>query len=313
MAIKKIFLSYSRRNTPAAVKLKDELMAHGFNVWMDQSDIELGHTWDEEIKRAIVDADCVLALQSMDASQSENIKDELAYAISKDKLIIPVLLEKCELPLFISRRQYFCLYPHYESQLQKLVQVLGDESFTQKRLPDHSGKKIRFLRITLAVLVLVLLSAALTYMIRRKKDSKPLALAQSIQLITLSKKEGWKYGVPDYFRPIDSLPQGLKVTPGDFLANFYRTPIDPARNKDLLVAARHGDTSKLTLRTDRMPPMDGLLLWVDTILFNHSPFVDLNGDTWFDIGVAPNGKHEVLYKSGVPAAATSILFITSSP
>lgn len=40
MAVKKIFLSYSRRNTLAAVKLKAELTAQGFSVWMDQANIE---------------------------------------------------------------------------------------------------------------------------------------------------------------------------------------------------------------------------------------------------------------------------------
>jgi multiple sugar transport system substrate-binding protein len=102
----KTFLSYSRDNKDFALKLARELKAEGFYVWLDLLDIAAGSRWDVEVEKALEACEIFMIIMTPTAIASENVRDEIGYAIDTGKRILPVLLENCAVPLRLRRFQY---------------------------------------------------------------------------------------------------------------------------------------------------------------------------------------------------------------
>jgi formylglycine-generating enzyme required for sulfatase activity len=103
---RKTFLSYSRANKDFAVKLARELKSEGFAVWLDQLDIPPGARWDAEVEKALTESEVFMVIMTQASTQSDNVLDEIGYAIDNGKRFLPVLLEKCNVPLRLRRFQY---------------------------------------------------------------------------------------------------------------------------------------------------------------------------------------------------------------
>jgi hypothetical protein len=103
---RKTFLSYSRINKGFAVKLAKELKSEGFDIWFDQLDIPPGARWDAEIEKALEESEIFMVILTPASAKSENVLDEIGYAIDSGKRILPVLLETATIPLRLRRFQY---------------------------------------------------------------------------------------------------------------------------------------------------------------------------------------------------------------
>ena len=103
---RKTFLSYSRINKDFAVKLAKELKSEGFHIWFDQLDIPPGARWDAEVEKALEESEIFMVIITPASAKSENVLDEIGYAIDSGKRILPVLLETSTLPLRLRRFQY---------------------------------------------------------------------------------------------------------------------------------------------------------------------------------------------------------------
>lgn len=88
-----VMISYSRRDIDWTRRLRDHLRHDGLTVWMDEEGLHPGtEAWDAAIGAAIKDAGCVVAVMSPDASQSEWVGRELAFAETYEIPIIPILM-----------------------------------------------------------------------------------------------------------------------------------------------------------------------------------------------------------------------------
>ncbi|MGZ9167113.1 MAG: TIR domain-containing protein, partial [Anaerolineales bacterium] len=103
---RRTFLSYSRANKDFALKLARELKSEGFPIWLDQLDIPLGARWDAEVEKALIECEIFMIIITRDSISSENVLDEIGYAIDSGKRFLPVLMEKCNIPLRLRRFQY---------------------------------------------------------------------------------------------------------------------------------------------------------------------------------------------------------------
>lgn len=103
---RKTFLSYSRVNKDFAIRLAKELKSEGFDVWLDQLDIPAGSRWDREVERALKESQIFMIILTPASVDSENVLDEIGYAIDNGKRFLPVLLENCDVPLRLRRFQY---------------------------------------------------------------------------------------------------------------------------------------------------------------------------------------------------------------
>ena len=119
------FLSYSRTDSDFALKLAEDLQTAGASVWLDQIELEPGRPWDIEIQRALLACNRMLVVLSPASVNSTNVLDEVSFALRKQKTVIPVLYQECEIPLRLDRLQYVNLI-NYDRGLRILVRSLAE-------------------------------------------------------------------------------------------------------------------------------------------------------------------------------------------
>jgi serine/threonine-protein kinase len=78
----KIFISYSRKDTPVAEAYRQAQLAAGHEVFMDSYSIRSGENWQAALARGIDEADFLQLFWSRNSSQSEACRDEWQYALS---------------------------------------------------------------------------------------------------------------------------------------------------------------------------------------------------------------------------------------
>ncbi len=124
MSAKKIFISYSRRDTEYVKSLVEALRKQGFEVWFDNN-IRTGTDWDDTIESELQNADAIVLILSKTSVASENVKDEISYAMGLDKPLSPIKIEECDVPMRLARKQYvdFTSMGH-EAGFERLVKDL---------------------------------------------------------------------------------------------------------------------------------------------------------------------------------------------
>jgi formylglycine-generating enzyme len=130
------FISYSRVNSAFVVRLARDLKSAGFDVWLDQLDIPKGARWDDEIEAAVERASTFMIVLAPESMESQNVKDELSYALDSGKFILPVVIRPCKIPLRLRRFQYvdFTDKP-YKDSLTDIKNLLSKIKQNTKPLP----------------------------------------------------------------------------------------------------------------------------------------------------------------------------------
>ena len=129
------FFSYSREDSDFALRLAEDLKAAGANVWIDQLDIQPGVQWDRMVQDALNDCRRMLVILSPVSVKSENVLDEVSFAISKQKRVIPVLYRECDVPFRLARLQHIDFRTDYARGLQLLLKALGVDEPPQPIVP----------------------------------------------------------------------------------------------------------------------------------------------------------------------------------
>jgi len=180
MKFKKIFFSYSRTDADFAVKLALDLKKEGFDVWIDQEDIRAGSEWDLAIEKALATCDCLLFIQSEKSVASNNVLDEVYYALEQNKTVIPVLINECQTPFRINRLQRISFIENYETGLANLkdnllhssLPDLTYDSINKRKKPAGIFRVKYLFLILLAVLAIV---TVIYFFNPKAKPAKPVA------------------------------------------------------------------------------------------------------------------------------------------
>ncbi|MEO0726777.1 MAG: TIR domain-containing protein [Bacteroidota bacterium] len=107
-----IFLSHTSSDKPFVRRLKRELNKAGFKTWLDEDEIKAGDSLLEKIHDGLGKVDYLLAILTPKSVESNWVKEEIKTARKRQfdgvpingKVIkvIPLMYEKCDLPLFLS-------------------------------------------------------------------------------------------------------------------------------------------------------------------------------------------------------------------
>ncbi|MBZ0295121.1 MAG: TIR domain-containing protein [Anaerolineae bacterium] len=89
----KVFISYSSQDKNYADLIHGTLEAAGHRVWMDRTGLHGGDAWLQAIQQNILEADTMIVIWSANALQSRWVRDELTFAHSRGKQIIPVQID----------------------------------------------------------------------------------------------------------------------------------------------------------------------------------------------------------------------------
>ena len=92
-----VFLSYSHEDAEEAAEIIGYLKKNQYLVWYDEG-ITPGDEWDENVAVHLKRCGFFLALMSNRYIQSQNCRDELAFARDYNKPTVLVYLENTELP-----------------------------------------------------------------------------------------------------------------------------------------------------------------------------------------------------------------------
>lgn len=130
---KSYFLSYSRTDEAFALRFATDLRDRGIAMWVDQLDIQPSEHWDRAIERAVHECGGLVVLLSPRSVQSDNVADEISFAIDHGKSVLPVMIERCRLPLRITRMQVIDAVGAYERALDQCAGVLSGEGLTHSR------------------------------------------------------------------------------------------------------------------------------------------------------------------------------------
>lgn len=105
-----VFISYSHEDKFSIgpiVKLVSAL--RNDLVFQDTKDSKAGQLWEEKIKYALMQAKVILIFWCCHSAKSEYVRKEYEQAILDKKVIIPLLLDKTEIPDILSAYQWIDL------------------------------------------------------------------------------------------------------------------------------------------------------------------------------------------------------------
>ncbi len=129
------FLSYSRADQDFALRFATDLRAREVSIWIDQLDIRPSEHWDRAIERAVRDCCGLVVIISPRSVESDNVADEISYAIDRGKPVLPVMIERCSMPLRITRMQMIDATGDYDRALQQCLEAIASKNGFEKPAP----------------------------------------------------------------------------------------------------------------------------------------------------------------------------------
>lgn len=127
---RQVFISYSQADKAVATHVAEALQKAGLLVWIDTWELKGGDSIAHRIDQAIASSDVLLVLLSPDSVASKWVQKELGAALSgelRDRAItvIPVLIEDCDVPPFLSDRLYLDLRHDRPAAIRRLIEQIG--------------------------------------------------------------------------------------------------------------------------------------------------------------------------------------------
>jgi len=122
-----IFISYSSVDEDIAKNLYNYLKSSEIMAWIACEDIPSGASFDDEIQRALISSTHVVLIVSKASIASRYVKDEIEYALTASKVVIPVIIETVEeMPLRWNTLNHINLLNGLDDSesLKKLVRAL---------------------------------------------------------------------------------------------------------------------------------------------------------------------------------------------
>ncbi|HWR13534.1 MAG TPA: toll/interleukin-1 receptor domain-containing protein [Terriglobales bacterium] len=140
-----VFISYSHADSKFVTKLATQLVRRNAHVWVDQWELNVGDSLLNRIQDAIQDASALLVVLSKASVASEWCKKELNAGLireldEKRVIVLPVLLEDCEIPPFLREKKYADFRKNFDAGLTALTDaLLRVTSADQGRVSSGTG------------------------------------------------------------------------------------------------------------------------------------------------------------------------------
>lgn len=182
-----VFVSYARTDSEFAKQLVLDLKSAGVTAWMDQVDIPAGARWDESIAAALRDADFVLVILTPESARSQNVLDEIGFALSNEKRVVPLIYKACEVPFRIARLQRFAFTEDYQQCLQALASFFREYDLSANAVaspPSQRGVR------TVPLRQVAQISLAPTVAVRSATKSSPMLSSEKLRALTVAAVAG---------------------------------------------------------------------------------------------------------------------------
>src|SRR5262249_20713373 len=206
-------------------RLAHDLQRVGVTIWQGKKDICVGVDWSREGERGIKNCTSVLVVFSPKSVESDYVRAELFYPKKKQKTIIPLLYEKCTLPLLLVGLQYVDLTGrnYYQGVLRiadsarktitninKLssVQLVGGEKTERRNF--HLSWKLSLRRFSASFSV-ALMGILAVYFVRPQIENRPMQIPAEPPAPTPERAEP-PASIPERTEPPASIPERAEPT-----------------------------------------------------------------------------------------------------
>jgi len=125
-----IFISYSHSDKAFVNKLALNLVKHDAHVWVDTWELNVGDSILNRVQEAIQVSSALLIVLSNASVASEWCKKELNAGLmreldEKKVVVLPVLVEDCEIPVFLREKLYADFRKDFKTGLKALVEAVA--------------------------------------------------------------------------------------------------------------------------------------------------------------------------------------------
>lgn len=138
-----IFISYSHADKEKVDLLAANMVKRNAQVWVDTWELNVGDSLIQRVQDAITESDALLVILSKTSVKSEWCKKELSSGLvreldEKRVVVLPVLLEDCEVPLFLREKMYADLRTDFEFGLSSIMDAIAKvTNTTQSRIEEE--------------------------------------------------------------------------------------------------------------------------------------------------------------------------------
>ncbi len=140
-----VFISYSHSDAEIVNKLAAHLVKLAANVWVDTWELNVGDSILNRVQEAIQGSSALLVVLSKASVASEWCKKELSAGLMRELdekrvIVLPVLVEDCEIPLFLREKMYADLRKDFDLGLHSIRDAIAKvTNADQGRIEDDAG------------------------------------------------------------------------------------------------------------------------------------------------------------------------------
>lgn len=148
-----VFVSHSRQNGSAALKLCERLTPRGVKTWLDLRELDSGANWQERVADVIGSADAFIFLVGPEGPSDQWQRFEWQqvtaheYYLDPEKPLIPIIIgETTEVPGFLKTRQALRVSAEsvdFDALADKVLRVLQDPGTTVDPEKLEIGREAR--------------------------------------------------------------------------------------------------------------------------------------------------------------------------
>jgi hypothetical protein len=136
-----IFISYSHQDKDFVDRLAANLVRHKARVWVDRWELNVGDSIIDRIQEAIQESSALIIVISTSSMESEWCKKELSSGFLRELeerrvVVLPLLLEDCEMPIFLRGKMYADFRSSFDEGLKKTLEAIA------KVTSDTQGRSV---------------------------------------------------------------------------------------------------------------------------------------------------------------------------
>jgi hypothetical protein len=159
----KLFISYSRAQTPFVDRLADQLEDDGYSLWLDYQNLVPARPWLQQIEAWIDAADVVLLVVSKESLSSKNVAPEWKRAVARTKRIILLIFEAVPLPPELEDCEWVDFRSNYQDAFQQLIKCMESPAPARTTPPQAGFKAPPVFWVSLLLSIVVVIGSIPTW------------------------------------------------------------------------------------------------------------------------------------------------------
>jgi hypothetical protein len=181
-----VFISHSHHDAKFVDTLASHLIKNNAYVWVDRWELNVGDSLLQKIQEFLKDASALIVVLSKASIQSEWCKKELSAGLIRELeerrvIVLPVLIEDCEIPLLLRDKLYADFRSDFDAGLKAVLKALS--KFTSDSLGRSDSEEKKYLHDWGIIWAYVDDSIRLNIMAATHSDKVPYAIVAEIIII----------------------------------------------------------------------------------------------------------------------------------